>query len=178
MARKRLFNIAGPCNPQEHYMLDPMRGLDKQILSLIEEKSFFVIHAARQSGKTTLLQALVEQILEFKRRRLSDTSIPERRQDGHRCPPARFSVVLARERGNMAKEIRLSGSRAAAGLAGVPPARRQRRRPSSPRDRFRFRPRRSLRILQRTQVSNRAENSPRLSKQRQLARFGEVAEGA
>ena len=54
MAGKRSFNAEGPCNPQEHYMVDAMRGLDREILSLIEDKKYFVIHAARQSGKTTL----------------------------------------------------------------------------------------------------------------------------
>jgi len=39
-------------------MVDALRGLDKEIRSLIEDKKYFVIHAARQSGKTTLLQGL------------------------------------------------------------------------------------------------------------------------
>jgi len=62
MAKKRSFNAEGPCNPQDHYMIDALRGMDKGILSLIEEKKYFVIHAARQSGKTTLLQALAAKI--------------------------------------------------------------------------------------------------------------------
>ena len=62
MARKRSFNTEGPCNPQDHYMIDALRDMDKEILSLVEEKKFFVIHAARQSGKTTLLQALAAKI--------------------------------------------------------------------------------------------------------------------
>lgn len=60
MTGKRSFNAEGPCNPQEHYMVDALRGLDKDILSLIRAKKYFVIHAARQSGKTTLLQGLVD----------------------------------------------------------------------------------------------------------------------
>ena len=51
----RFFNIAGPCNAQKHYML-PARDRCADILSLIDQEQFFVIHAARQSGKTTLLQ--------------------------------------------------------------------------------------------------------------------------
>ena len=43
-------------------MLNAMRGLDKEIYLLIEKRKYFVIHAARQSGKTTLLQALAMQI--------------------------------------------------------------------------------------------------------------------
>ena len=62
MALKRSFNAEGPCNLQRHYMVDAMRGLDKELLSLIEDNKYFVIHAARQSGKTTLLQALAARI--------------------------------------------------------------------------------------------------------------------
>ena len=29
MARKKSFNATGPCDPQEHYMVDAMRGLGK-----------------------------------------------------------------------------------------------------------------------------------------------------
>jgi len=56
------FNVAGPCIPGEHYMLDPIRGIDNELMALIDTKKYFVLHAARQSGKTTLLQALVRQI--------------------------------------------------------------------------------------------------------------------
>jgi len=52
------FNIAGPCVPSEHYIIDPMRGIGDDLMSLINSKQYFLIHAARQSGKTTLLQAL------------------------------------------------------------------------------------------------------------------------
>ncbi len=53
----KTFNIAGPCHPDEHYML-PTLNRCKGILNLIEQKQYFVIHAARQSGKTTLLLEL------------------------------------------------------------------------------------------------------------------------
>ena len=62
MAGKRSFNAEGPCNPLKHYMVDAMRGLDKEIHTLIRNEKYFVIHAARQSGKTTLLQALAAQL--------------------------------------------------------------------------------------------------------------------
>ncbi len=57
-----LFNIAGPCHPSEHYMIDPLRNLDNELADLIDQKSYFVIHAARQSGKTTLLKGLARKI--------------------------------------------------------------------------------------------------------------------
>jgi len=57
-----LFNVAGLCLPGEHYMLDPMRGMDNELMNLIDSKQYFVIHAARQTGKTTLLYALADKI--------------------------------------------------------------------------------------------------------------------
>ncbi|GBU23949.1 hypothetical protein R83H12_00569 [Fibrobacteria bacterium R8-3-H12] len=59
---KKYFNIAGPCNASDHYMLDPLRGMDKELADLIDSKQYFVIHAARQSGKTTLLWKLADKI--------------------------------------------------------------------------------------------------------------------
>jgi hypothetical protein len=43
-------------------MLDPFRGIGDELMRLIDDKQYFVIHAARQSGKTTLLQALADKI--------------------------------------------------------------------------------------------------------------------
>jgi hypothetical protein len=56
------FNIAGPCNPGEHYMVNPLRNIKEEVMSLIERKYYFVIHAARQSGKTTLLKELARKV--------------------------------------------------------------------------------------------------------------------
>jgi hypothetical protein len=53
----KFFNIAGPCIPAEHYLVPALERLP-QLAGLIAAKQFFVIHAARQSGKTTLLKAL------------------------------------------------------------------------------------------------------------------------
>src|SRR5690606_28874433 len=52
----RWFNVAGPCNAADHYMLPVMRRLPR-IRRLIERKSYFVLHAPRQVGKTTALLA-------------------------------------------------------------------------------------------------------------------------
>lgn len=53
----RYFNTAGPCRPGEHYMLPPERRLP-EVRALIERGHYFVVHAPRQSGKTTCFQAL------------------------------------------------------------------------------------------------------------------------
>jgi hypothetical protein len=57
----RVFNTAGPCLPEDHYMLSPTRRLG-QIRDLIDGKFYFVIHAARQMGKTTLLRTLSREL--------------------------------------------------------------------------------------------------------------------
>ena len=59
---KKYFNIAGPCVPGKHYMLDPLRGIEGELMELINSGQYFVIHAARQSGKTTLLLELADRL--------------------------------------------------------------------------------------------------------------------
>ncbi|MEW5987480.1 MAG: AAA-like domain-containing protein [Chloroflexota bacterium] len=55
----RFFNTAGPVNPQDHYCLPPLERFDlDEILRLIDQKKYFVLHAPRQVGKTTFLLAL------------------------------------------------------------------------------------------------------------------------
>ncbi len=57
----RFFNTAGPINPADHYCLDPLRRIDLDgLLPLIEQKKYFVLHAPRQTGKTSCLLALRE----------------------------------------------------------------------------------------------------------------------
>ncbi len=58
---EKYFNTAGPCRPDEHYML-PAQERCRGLLNLIERKQYFVIHAARQSGKTTLMLDLMRQL--------------------------------------------------------------------------------------------------------------------
>ncbi|MDR0308063.1 MAG: ATP-binding protein, partial [Chitinispirillales bacterium] len=59
---KLYFNVSGPCVPSKHYMLDPLRGISNELTDLIDQEQYFVIHAARQSGKTTLLKELARRI--------------------------------------------------------------------------------------------------------------------
>ena len=53
----RYFNVAGPCNKEKHYIIEPSTRL-KGVEQLIDMEQYFVIHAARQSGKTTYLRDL------------------------------------------------------------------------------------------------------------------------
>ncbi len=53
----RYFNTAGPCVPGVHYMLPPEARL-LEARQLVERGMFFLLHAPRQTGKTTLLHGL------------------------------------------------------------------------------------------------------------------------
>ena len=59
---KRFFNVTGFCNPERHYIIDPLRGLNEQIVKLIQDQYYFTMHAPRQSGKTTMLHSLMHKI--------------------------------------------------------------------------------------------------------------------
>ena len=55
----RSFNTAGPVVPADHYCIPPLERLDlEEVLGLIRGKRYFVLHAPRQTGKTSALLAL------------------------------------------------------------------------------------------------------------------------
>ncbi len=57
----KFFNTAGPINSQIHYCLSPLERFDlAEILTLIDSQKYFVLHAPRQTGKTSSLLALME----------------------------------------------------------------------------------------------------------------------
>ena len=54
----RFFNTAGPQTP-DAYTIDPLSRIDlEDVLTLIRQQRYFVLHAPRQTGKTTCLLAL------------------------------------------------------------------------------------------------------------------------
>jgi hypothetical protein len=55
----RHFNTAGPCDPIKHYLVPPEPRLP-EARELIEQQGYFVLHAPRQTGKTTTLRALAK----------------------------------------------------------------------------------------------------------------------
>ncbi|MBR8835940.1 MAG: ATP-binding protein [Stigonema ocellatum SAG 48.90 = DSM 106950] len=59
----RWFNIAGPCQADIHYMLSATARLPN-LEQIIEQRSYFVVHAPRQTGKTTTMLALAKQLTE------------------------------------------------------------------------------------------------------------------
>ena len=60
---ERHFNTAGPSKAQFHYLVDPLSRFDlEDIRSLIAQERYFVLHAPRQTGKTTCLLALRDRL--------------------------------------------------------------------------------------------------------------------
>ena len=55
----RFFNTAGPVNCEKHYCLPPLQRFNlDEILALLAQEKYFVLHAPRQTGKTSALLAL------------------------------------------------------------------------------------------------------------------------
>ncbi|MDR0634778.1 MAG: ATP-binding protein, partial [Azoarcus sp.] len=58
---ERFFNTAGPIIPEDHYHIDMLSRVDwPDIQQLIAEKRYFVLHAPRQTGKTSTLLAIMK----------------------------------------------------------------------------------------------------------------------
>ena len=56
---ERFFNTAGPQKPDLHYTIDPLSRFDiDEVLMLIRQQKYFVLHAPRQTGKTSCMLAL------------------------------------------------------------------------------------------------------------------------
>lgn len=59
MRTERFFNTAGPVRADWHYLIPPLTRWDMdEILRLIAQGKYFVLHAPRQTGKTSCLLAL------------------------------------------------------------------------------------------------------------------------
>ncbi len=57
----RYFNTTGPVDCKENYCLPPLERFDlDEILTLVQRKKYFVLHAPRQTGKTSYLLALMD----------------------------------------------------------------------------------------------------------------------
>ncbi|KAK3604761.1 hypothetical protein CHS0354_000419 [Potamilus streckersoni] len=58
--KERFFNNAGAQILSDNYTIDPLRRIHlKEIEELIDQKRYFVLHAPRQTGKTTCMYALM-----------------------------------------------------------------------------------------------------------------------
>ncbi|MDR0895571.1 MAG: AAA-like domain-containing protein, partial [Prevotellaceae bacterium] len=55
----KIFNTAGPIKLDMHYCIDPLNRFNlDEIESLIAYQKYFILHAPRQTGKTSCLLAL------------------------------------------------------------------------------------------------------------------------
>ena len=61
MTVRRTFNTDGYCDPDLHYMVDLTTRL-KEIRAMVDAGKYFTINRARQYGKTTLLNALADEL--------------------------------------------------------------------------------------------------------------------
>ena len=62
-AAMRFFNTTGPVVAADHYRIPPLSRLDlDDLLRLVREKRYFVLHAPRQTGKTSALLALRDRL--------------------------------------------------------------------------------------------------------------------
>ncbi|MDR1633075.1 MAG: PD-(D/E)XK nuclease domain-containing protein [Dysgonamonadaceae bacterium] len=63
MRSRRFFNTTGPCDPEYHYMLPPEdRLVGAQLHRYIKDRLYWVLHAPRQTGKTTFLKSWMNEI--------------------------------------------------------------------------------------------------------------------
>jgi hypothetical protein len=60
----RSFNTSGPCHPARDYML-PAAARLPEVRGLVERGKYFVIHAPRQTGKTTAVASLARELTEI-----------------------------------------------------------------------------------------------------------------
>ena len=57
----RSFSTAGPVRPADHYLIPPLSRIDlDDVLGMVRDKKYFVLHAPRQTGKTSALLALAD----------------------------------------------------------------------------------------------------------------------
>ncbi len=67
---QRFFNTTGPVVAEDHYCIPPLGRFDLgEILRLVDDKRYFVLHAPRQTGKTSALLALRDLLNERGRHR-------------------------------------------------------------------------------------------------------------
>ena len=58
---EKFFNTSGPVKQDKHYTIDPLTRLDwEEVHHLIDSERYFVLHAPRQTGKTSVLLAMMK----------------------------------------------------------------------------------------------------------------------
>ena len=59
----KYFNTVGPVNPNDHYCVPLINRVNEpELYNLIQQKKYFILHAPRQSGKTSAILNFVKQL--------------------------------------------------------------------------------------------------------------------
>jgi len=96
----RFFNTAGPIDADMHYHIPPLARLDVEgLLLLIQQRKYFVLHAPRQTGKTSALLALRDDLNASGEFRCAYVNV-ETGQSAREDVPAAMRAIL----GQMASE--------------------------------------------------------------------------
>ena len=96
----RFFNTAGPIKADMHYHVPPLVRLDvEDLLLLIRQEKYFVLHAPRQTGKTSALLALRDELNASGEFRCAYVNV-ETGQSAREDVPAAMRAIL----GQMASE--------------------------------------------------------------------------
>ena len=91
----RFFNTAGPIVPAKHYHVAPLGRVDRdEVYGLIEDWRYFILHAPRQTGKTSALLALMEELNEAGRHRAVYVNV-EGAQTAREDVPAAMRAMLS-----------------------------------------------------------------------------------
>ena len=60
---EKFFNTAGPNKPDIHYTLSPVQRVDwRELSGLLAAQKYSILHAPRQTGKTSLLINLMHHL--------------------------------------------------------------------------------------------------------------------
>ncbi len=80
--------------PQRHYCVPPLSRIDlDEVLELIEDMKYFVLHAPRQTGKTSTLTALAETLNSTGRYRCVYANIEMAQTAGEVVPEAMHAIL-------------------------------------------------------------------------------------
>ncbi len=101
----RSFNTAGPVIPEDDYHIPPLERIDRhEVFALIEKKRYFILHAPRQTGKTSVLRALMDELNETGRYRVAYANIEgaqAAREDTYVAMQAILGVISASARDHL-----------------------------------------------------------------------------
>ena len=91
----RFFNTDGQVRPDHHYTIDPLTRIDlNDVLTLIRDKQYFVLHAPRQTGKTSTLIALRDRLNSGDQGEFRCVYVKVRRSSGARRHDAGMRSIL------------------------------------------------------------------------------------